>query len=119
MQGFGMNVEFQLAGESDGAHHPEWVIAEGHQWVAGRADELLLQVVPAAKGVYQSAIVIRVQADGEGIDGEVAPQLVILEGARYHFGVAAVGLVAFLSRANKFKVEALRKAKVRGAIGLK
>ena len=81
-------MKFQLGCKADGAHHPERIITESALWLHGCADELLLQIVNSAKGIYQLTKVLQVQTDSKGIDGEVSSFLIIFYGSRFHFRIA-------------------------------
>ncbi len=102
VEGFGEDTELQLSGESDGAHHAEGVVAESDVGVEGCADETLVEVVDAAEGVEQLAESVAVEGYGHCVDGEVAAVLVVLQGAVFHDGLAAVAAVALAAGADKF-----------------
>ena len=102
VEGFGEDVELELGGETDGAHHTEGVVAEGDVGVEGGAYEALVEVADAAEGVEELPEGVVVERYGHGVDGEVAPVLVVLEGAVLHNGFAAFTAVAFASSADKF-----------------
>jgi hypothetical protein len=56
----------------------------------------------AVEGIDQGPEVFGVEADGHGVDGKVAAQLVILDCARFDIGVPRFGAVAFFPGADKF-----------------
>ena len=108
LEGVVGDAEAQLAGEAHGAHHAQGVVAEGDVGVEGRAEDALIEVVDAAEGVHQLAIAVSIQTDGKGVDGEVAPPLVVLEGAVLNDGLAAVVAVALAAGADELQLQTFR-----------
>jgi hypothetical protein len=51
------------------------------------------------------AAVSGIERDRQRIDGEVAPLLIVLDAARYHFRLAAVAAVALLARAHELHLD--------------
>ena len=101
----GVDEETELRGEADGAHHTQGVVAEGDIRIERCSYCQLLHVVESAKRVYQFAVSRLVQAEGKGVDGEVAPVLVVLEGSVLDDWLAAVVAVRLFPGANKFQLE--------------
>ena len=58
----------------------------GEAFFVEYADALSLQVVAAAVGVDQLAVVAGIEADGHGVDGEIAAGEVFINGAGGHRG---------------------------------
>ena len=94
-------LELQLRGKAHGPHHAEGVVAERDVGVERRTDEAVAQVPHALERVDQLAATGRVQANGHGVDGEIATVLVVLEGAVLHHRLARVVAVAFLARTDE------------------
>ncbi|KFC52602.1 hypothetical protein GY12_03525 [Micrococcus luteus] len=83
----GGHGEAELRGEAGGAHHAQRVIGEGVLGGAGGAQHAGVQVPHAAEGVHELE---GGQAQGHGVDGEVAAQQVVLEAvAEGHLRLAA------------------------------
>ena len=97
------DAEAELRGEADGAHHAQGVVGEGDVGVEGCTQDALVEVAYAAEGVHQLAVAVGVEADGEGVDGEVAPALVVLEGAVLDDGLAAVVGVTLAAGSDELK----------------
>src|SRR5690606_29157092 len=73
--------EAELGGEAGGAEHPERVVLERGARIERRAEPLADEVDDAAEGVEEVAEALGVEGEGEGVDREVAPGLVVLERA--------------------------------------
>ena len=87
-----------MGGESDAAHHAQWVIAECHVGVKRCGDDSILQVEQSIEAIYQLAVACAVEANGQCIDGEVASVEVVIQCAVLDDGLAAASGVAFASR---------------------
>ena len=98
-----IDVKIQLCGEPDGTHHPQRVIAEGDVRIQRSADNAALHVANAVKGVKQLAIALLVQADGHGVNGEIAAFLVIVQSAIFHNGIAALAVIGLSPCPDKFQ----------------
>ena len=98
LEGFVLNLEIQLGGKADAAHHAQGVVGECHLGVEGRGDDAVLEVGNAVEGVDELSEAAAVQADSHRIDGEVATVLVVLERAVLDDGFARVVAVALLPR---------------------
>ena len=102
----GLDIEMQLRGETDGTHHAQRVVRVGDIRIQRRPDGQLLKVAHAIEGIQESAEVVFVQTDGHGVDGEVATVLVVLKGAVFHHGLAAVAVVRLTAGAHKLNLNA-------------
>ena len=78
VEGLVFDVELQLCGESHTAHHAQRVVGEGNIRVEGRADNAVLQVSESVERIDKLTKTVSVEADGQRVDGEVAPVLVVL-----------------------------------------
>ena len=56
--------------------------------VEGCAEDAVVEVSNTAEGIHECAVATLVEADGKGVDGEVAPILVVLQGAVFNDGFA-------------------------------
>ena len=90
VEGFGGDEEAQLGGETDGAHHAERVVAEGDVGVERRTDRQFLHVVEPAERIDQLSESGFVQAERQGVDGEIASVLVVFQSPVFHDGLPAV-----------------------------
>jgi len=105
LKGFRLDVELQLGGKAHGAHHAQGVVGEGDVGVEGRADKAPADVVESAVEVDEIAEGSLVDAEGHGVDGEVAACDVFLKGATLDNGVAALAAVALAACAYEFQLE--------------
>ena len=96
-----VDIEIELCGEPYAPHHTERVVGEGDIGVEWRADETIGQVVDAIEGVDEFAKAVFVETDGHGIDGEVAPVLVVIERAVLHDRFPAVVTVTLFPGAHE------------------
>ena len=81
LKGFVGNGEVELGGEAHAAHHAERVIAEGDVGVQRRHNQFVLQVLESTERVGQFAEASTVETNRKGVDGEIAPLLVVLQSA--------------------------------------
>ncbi len=95
----------QLCGETDGAHHPQGVVAEGDVGVERSADYSLAQVGHAVVAVDERAETRGIHAHGHGVDGEVAAGEIVVEGAVLHNGVTAFAVIALAARSHEFQFQ--------------
>jgi hypothetical protein len=100
-----INEKPELRSEADGAQHPQRVVAEGDVRCQRCADDAALKVAHTFEGIDQLAAVSGIERDRQRIDGEVAPLLIVLDAARYHFRLAAVAAVALLARAHELHLD--------------
>ena len=105
-----------MGGKPHGTHHPQRVVAEGDVGVERRADDATLQVTDAVKRVEQFTIALLVQADCHRVDGEVAAFLVVIEGAVFHDGIAALAVIGLAAGAHKLQLP-LARLDLGGAVG--
>ena len=77
-EGVGVDEESELGGKADGAHHAQRVIAECDVGVEWRAQGERLHVVKSIEGIHELSEAVGVEANGQRIDGKVAPLLVFL-----------------------------------------
>ena len=91
-----------MGGKTHTTHHAERVITEGDIRIQWSTYGTLLQVIKAVKRIYQLAIATRIQADGQSIDGEVPPILVILQRAVFHHRLARIVRIRLLAGSDKF-----------------
>ena len=111
------DTEPQLRGEADGSHHTQRVVAEGNVGVEGRAKDAFVEVAYASEGVNQLAVAVGIEADSQGVDREVAPPLVVLEGAVFDHRLATVVTITFLPGTNELQLH-VAVAERGGAEGL-
>ncbi len=107
LEGLIFNLEIQLGGKADAAHHAQRVVREGNLGVQGSGDDAVFQVGNAIEWVYQLAKAAPVQADGHCIDGEVATVLVVFQRAVLHHRLARVVAVAFLAGSHELHLKAI------------
>lgn len=105
VEGLVFDVEVELGGKPDAAQHAQRVVREGDVGVEGGAYDAVLHIVHAVKGVYEFAEAVVVEADGKGVDGEIASVLVVFQRSVLDMRLAAVVAVAFLARTHKFYLE--------------
>jgi hypothetical protein len=79
-QGAALDAEIKAGGIAGGAEHAGGVVLEGA--VVEGADETSFEIGDAVGGVQELAAVGAVEAEGEGVDGEVAAVEVLLDGGR-------------------------------------
>ena len=96
-----VNIESQLGGKTDTAHHAQRVITESYIRVEGSPDGLFLQVSNTAKGVDQLAITHPVQANSQCIDGKITAVLVILQCTVLYNRLAGIVCIRFFSCTHK------------------
>ena len=96
-KGFLLNLEVQLGGETDAAHHAQGVIGKRHLGVEGRGNDAVLEVGNAVERVDELAETAAVQTDSHRINGEVAAILVVLERTVLDNGLSRVVAVALLA----------------------
>ena len=94
-----------MGGKPDAAQHAQRVVREGDVGVEGGAYDAVLHIVHAVKGVYELAEAVMVEADGKGVDGEIASVLVVFQRSVLDMRLAAVVAVGFLARTHKFYLE--------------
>ena len=104
-EGLGLDAEVELRGEPYGPHHAQGVVAEGDVGVERGADNPFFEVVHTAEGVDQFAPAVAVQTQGQGVDGEVAPVLVVLQGSVLDYRLARVVAVRLLAGADELDFE--------------
>ena len=102
----GVDIEMQLRGEADGPHHAQGVVGIGDVGVERGADGQVFEIAHPVEGVEKSPEVVLVEADGHGVDGEIAAVLVVFEGAVFHEGLAAVTVVRLATGAHKLNLNA-------------
>ena len=102
-EGFRFNLEVELRGKADASHHPKRIVAEGDVGVERRGNDAVFQVAKAVEWVHQFSKTCLIEAEGEGVDGEIAPPLVVVERPILDDGFARVVAVTLLSRSYKFE----------------
>ena len=101
------DAEAQLGGEAHGAEDAQRVVAEGDVRVERCAYYPRLKVVEAVVVVDKRAKAVGVDAQGHGVDGEVAAGDVLVERAVLDDGVAAVAVVALAAGTHKLELGAV------------
>ena len=108
LEGFLLDLEVELRGKTHAAHHAQRVVGEGDVGIERRGNDAVLQVVEPVVHIHQTSVARLsvgvgrvVEADGEGVDGEVAPADVVLQRAVLHDGFARVVGVALAAGADK------------------
>lgn len=76
---FFVDVEIQLCGKSDAAHHAQRIVAERDVGVEWGTDDSVFHVLQAVKRVDEFSEPFVVKTDCHCVDGEVASVLVVLE----------------------------------------
>ena len=111
-----VDVEIELCGEADAPHHPQRVIGESDIWVKRRTDTAIQQVADTVERIHQFAETVLVETYCHGIDGEVTPVLVILQGAVLNNRFAAFATVTFPPGSHEFHLRVvefhLRRSKI-------
>ena len=97
LEGLLLDVEVELCGKAYATHHAQGVVAKGHIGVERGADEAVLHVKQSIKGIGELTEAVGIETHGQGVDGEVAAVLVILEGAILDDGLARVVRVGLLT----------------------
>ena len=87
-EGFVLNSKVELGGKTHAAHHAQRVVAEGDVGVEWGGYDAVLKVAHTIERVDQLAEPGCVEADGHGVDGEVAAVLVVLKGTVFDNGFA-------------------------------
>ena len=95
-------LEIELGGEAHATHHAKRVVAESDIRIQGRGDNAILQVGQPIERIHQLPETIMVEANGHGVDGEVAAVLVIFQRAVFHDGLSGVMPIAFFPGSHKF-----------------
>ena len=96
----------KLGGKTHCTQHPERVVAECDVGVERSADYTGGQVADAAERVDKRSEIVLLEAEGHGVDGEVATQLVVFERTVFHYGLAGFTTIRFLAGSDEFKLEA-------------
>ncbi len=78
------DMEFEALLIADSSQNPRRVVDETE--TVENADATSVQVVESAVEVEQFAPIVGIEADGEGVDGEVAPMQIELDAAALHGG---------------------------------
>ena len=91
-----------MCGKPDTTHHAERIVTESDVRVQRCTDSSLFQIVQPVKRIYQFTETCFVQAHCHGIDREIAPVLVILQGAVLYYRLAAVMAVRLFTGTDKF-----------------
>ena len=92
----------ELCRETDGAKHTQRIVGIGGVRIQGSADNACCKVFDAAERIHQLAERILIQREGHGVDGEVAAELVVAQGAVFHYGLAGLAAVGLLAGAYEF-----------------
>src|SRR5690625_7043621 len=71
-------------GKTNGPHHPERIIAKRLLRIHRGFYNSFFQIFNTSERLVQNAEPIRIEAPGEGVDREVAPALIIFQGAIFH-----------------------------------
>ena len=87
------------------ADHAERVVGEGPARVERRADAFLRQVGPAVERIEEVAEAVRVEVDGQSVDGKVAAALVVVERAVFDKGFARIAPVTLAPGRDEFQHE--------------
>ena len=116
LEALGLYFKVKLACKAYCAKNPQGVVAKGVNGFKGGAKDSVVEVGKPIKGVEQFAPRLPVDANGHGIDGKIAPQLVVSKAARNHRRLAGLAAVALGTRLNKFNLPSvpseLRRAKI-------
>ena len=96
-----INIEIQLGGKADAAHHTQRVVTESDVRVKRRTNGFLLHILHSSKRVHQFSIAMPVQANRQRIDGKVPPVLVILQRTVLNNRLARIVCVGLLTRTHK------------------
>src|SRR5690625_6556754 len=80
----------ELGGNTNGPHHPERIIAKRLLTIHRGFYNSFFQIFNTSERIVQNAELIRIEAPGEGVDREVAPELIIFQGAIFHQGFTGV-----------------------------
>ena len=91
----------KLGREADGPQHAERIVGVGGVGLEGSADDARGEVPDAPEGVYELAEAVFLQAEGHCVDGEIAPQLVVLERPVLHDRLARLSAVGLLAGAHE------------------
>ena len=105
LERFVVDVEIQLRGEAHAAHHAQGVVAEGDVGSSGVRMVFSFMSASPSKGSTSFAVACPVEADGQGIDGEVASVLVVLQRAVFDDGLARVVRIGFAACAHELHFE--------------
>ena len=92
-----LNIKAQLRGETHTTKHTQRIIREGDIRIQRCTNQSIFQVVYTIKRVHQFTETIVIQADGQGIDGEIAAALIIFQSTIFHHRLARVVAIAFLT----------------------
>ena len=117
VEGLLLDLESQLRGETHGPHHAQGIVREGDVGIARRADDALLQVVHPVERVDQLAERVAVERPGQGVDGEIAAALVVVERSGLDLRFARIVRIGLLAGPYEFDLDAAR-AEHRRAEGL-
>ena len=103
-----LDLEVELGGESDAAHHAQGIVGEGNIGFQGCGDDTILEVSQAVEGIDEFAKSVFIQADSHCIDGKVTTVLVVLESPVFNDGFTRVVAVALLTGSYELHFEELR-----------
>ena len=107
-EGLVLNLEIELGGKSDAAHHAQGIVGEGNIGFQGCGDDAILEVSQAIEGVDQFTKSVFVQADSHRIDSKVATVLVVLESPVFNDGFTGVVAIALFPCPHELHFEELR-----------
>ena len=113
LERLGLNLEIQLGGKADAAHHAQRIVRKSDIRLKGCGYDSVFQISKSVERVYQFAKAVAIQTDGHGIDSEVAAVLVVFQRAVLHDRLAGVVAVAFLAGTNKLNLYQLGVIRLR------
>ena len=118
LQALGLYFKVKLACEAYCAKNPQGVVAKGVNGFKGGAKDSVVEVSKPIKGVEQFAPRLPVDTNSHGIDGKIAPQLVVPKTARNHRRLAGLAAVALGTGLNKFNLPSVPSKLRRTKIGV-
>ena len=102
-----VDIEIELCGKPDAAHHAQGIVRKSDIWIEWRSDAAILQVAQPVERIDEFTKPVFVETYRHGVDGEVAPVLVILQRTVLHDGLAAFPSVALAPCAHKLHLTEL------------
>ena len=87
----------KLGCEAHGPEHTQRVIRIGRVRVERSADNAVCEVADAPERVNQLSEGVFLKGESHCIDGEIAPELVVTQGAVFHYGLAGLAPVGFFA----------------------
>ena len=94
-------LKIELSSKTHTAHHAEWIIREGNIRIKRSGYNTILHIVNTIERIYEFTKSVFVQTDSHGIDGEIAPVLIIFQGTVFHNRLSGIMVITLLTGTDK------------------